>query len=242
MTERKILATLRSNFIVDMQYAFQTEDKLFLILEFVSGGELLTYITFNAQSKLKKNRAFTESNIRFYAAELIVALKLLHRHGIVYRDIKPENILVDSRGHIKLADFGLSKISDGLTFTLCGTPEYVAPEVLLNMGYDKTIDWWSFGMLLYEMYTGFTLFKNCTMTDIVRQLRSEDDLDFGHINKASPKFTNLLKSLLVKDPRKRLGFLNDACDLISHPFFENINWSDVENRTLTPPFMPAPNN
>lgn len=207
-------------------------------MEFVSGGELLTYITYSSKQKTRKKRAFSENNIRFYAAELIIALKQIHELGIIYRDLKPENILIDSDGHLKLSDFGLSKYCDALTFTLCGTPEYVAPEVLMNKGYSKNIDWWSFGMLLYEMYTGETLFKNCKMTEIVKILKGVDEVQITMANKSSPEFYDLLSATLKKDPHCRLGSANDASDLMSHPFFAHIDWEQVEGRTMAPPFVP----
>lgn len=151
MTERRILEELESPFIVKLAYAFQTEDKLYFVLEYVAGGELFFH--------LKQRGRFTEDEIRFFAAEIITFLGTLHNQGIIYRDLKPENILISKTGHLKFTDFGLSK--DGmefedreLTFSVCGTPEYIAPEIIKQHGHSSAVDWWSLGILLCELYTG----------------------------------------------------------------------------------------
>lgn len=144
--EREILDSVRSPFIVKLNFAFQTPYKLYLVMEFISGGHLFSHV--------QKQGAFTESKARFYAAEMILALGTLHQKGIAYRDLKPENILMDKYGHIKLIDFGLSKTQmrgNKMTNSVVGTIEYMAPEILQGSGYTKACDWWSFGIVLYEM-------------------------------------------------------------------------------------------
>lgn len=154
--ERNILESVKNPFVVDLIYAFQTDGKLYLILEYLSGGELFM--------QLEREGIFMEDMASFYLAEILLGLEHLHLEGIIYRDLKPENILLDCNGHIKLTDFGLCKesIFEGTqTHTFCGTIEYMAPEILLRLGHDKSVDWWSFGALMFDMLTGsvsFTLF------------------------------------------------------------------------------------
>ena len=140
-----------------MHYAFQTEDKLYMVMDFLNGGELFYH--------LRREQRFTEGRIRFYAAEIILGLQALHAQGTIYRDLKPENILLDEEGHVRLTDFGLSKqgifkINKDMTYTICGTPEYLAPEIIRSEGHGKAVDWWSLGTLLYEMYSGRPPFQN----------------------------------------------------------------------------------
>lgn len=155
-SERAILEAMHHPFIVELRYAFQTRDKLYIITDFASGGELFFW--------LKRDRVFSQARARLYAAELVLAIEALHALDIVYRDLKPENILLDADGHIRLTDFGLSKMDvrgsgpDGGTQTFCGTPEYLAPEILENAGHGKAVDWWSLGTLLYEMMAGLPPF------------------------------------------------------------------------------------
>ena len=148
-TERDLMVKINCPFIVDIKSAFQDEYKLYIVSEFLQGGDLFFH--------LHEKKKFSEDKAKFYSMELVLALDCLHKNNMIYRDLKPENVLLDSDGHIKLTDFGLSKIfetEDDKAFTVCGTPQYLAPEVLLRKGYNKSVDWWSFGCLLYEMLTG----------------------------------------------------------------------------------------
>lgn len=152
--ERNILESVKNPFVVDLIYAFQTDGKLYLILEYLSGGELFM--------QLEREGIFMEDMASFYLAEILLGLEHLHIEGVIYRDLKPENILLDSNGHIKLTDFGLCKesIFEGAqTHTFCGTIEYMAPEILLRLGHDKSVDWWSFGALMFDMLTGSVSFE-----------------------------------------------------------------------------------
>ncbi|XP_019848649.1 PREDICTED: ribosomal protein S6 kinase alpha-3 [Amphimedon queenslandica] len=229
--ERDILADVRHPFVVALEYAFQTEGKLYLVLEFLRGGDLFT--------RLSKEVMFTEEDVKFYLAELALALHHLHGLGIVYRDLKPENILLDADGHIKLTDFGLSKesVDDKKTFSFCGTVEYMAPEVVNRKGHDITADWWSFGVLMYEMLTGSLPFqgenRKATMNMILKA-------KLGMPQFLSPEAQSLLRVLFKRNPLNRLGYGTNGIDNIkAHPFFKSINWDKLYKREVMPPFKPA---
>jgi len=160
-TERDIMTLINHPFVVKLHFAFQTEDMLYFVTDFLNGGELFLHLCNEIR--------FTEDRARFYAAEMVLAISHLHENGIIYRDLKPENVLLDSSGHIKITDFGLSKMKsldnlDQMTNTFCGTPEYLAPEVIQARGHSYGVDWWSLGMLIYEMISGINPFKQISMT------------------------------------------------------------------------------
>ena len=181
MSERAILEKIHHPFLVNLNYSFQTEDKLYFILDFVNGGELFYH--------LQKEKRFSFERARFYAAEILLGLEALHNAGIIYRDLKPENLLLNSDGHICITDFGLSKqglnTPNDKTDTFCGTPEYLAPEILLGQGYGKGVDWWSFGSLLYEMLTGLPPFYSQDVQEMYRKIIN-DKLSFpSYVNEVS---------------------------------------------------------
>lgn len=239
-TERQVLEAVRqSPFLVTLHYAFQTEAKLHLILDFVSGGELFTH--------LYQRDRFKEHEVRIYIGEVILALEHLHKLGIIYRDIKLENILLDSSGHIVLTDFGLSKEflpddKEHRTYSFCGTIEYMAPEVVQcgTNGHDIAVDWWSVGVLTYELLTGSSPFtvegeKN-TQHDISRRIIKSNPPIPTYL---SPEVTDFISKLLIKDPRKRLGGgPADAEELKSHVFFKGMNWHDLARKKIPAPFVP----
>ncbi|KAI1293815.1 Ribosomal protein S6 kinase beta-1 [Halotydeus destructor] len=230
--ERNILECVKHPFIVDLHYAFQTGGKLYLILEYLSGGELFMH--------LEREGIFMEDTAAFYLAEITLALEHLHREGIIYRDLKPENILLDYRGHIKLTDFGLCKeaINDGVvTHTFCGTIEYMAPEILTRTGHAKAVDWWSLGALMYDMLTGAPPFtaENRKKT-IEKILKCKLNLP-PYI---SPDAKDLLRKLLKRQAPQRLGAgPGDAEPIKRHPFFRHINWMEVIEHRGDPPIKPA---
>lgn len=208
-----------------MHYAFQSPDRFFFALDYVNGGDLYHH--------LKKRTKLSEKDARFYACELILALDFLHEKGYIYRDLKPENILLDSEGHVKLTDFGLSRqlnMKEGeLANTFCGTPSYLAPELILRKGYDKMADWWSLGILIYEMVVGSPPFYNLNIKrcihDIVKRPHSMRDY-------FSKKLKSLINGLLEKDPSKRLGStaMGGTLSIKKHPFFNGIDWDAVLNK------------
>ncbi|KAI7830011.1 kinase-like domain-containing protein [Kickxella alabastrina] len=199
MTERSILSEVQHPFIVKLYYAFQSNSKLYLIMEYVAGGELFTHMA--------NERIFSEDQAVFYAAELVLALAHLHKLGIVFRDIKPENCLLDKHGHLVLTDFGLSKTAlgkDGRTSTFCGTPSYMAPEVLeLSTAYEFSVDWWSLGILLYEMLTGAVPFKGRAPAQISKNI-SKTKVKYP--NYMTPDAKDLIIRLLRKNPAQRIGY------------------------------------
>lgn len=230
-TENRVLQTTRHPFLIGLKYSFTTEDRLCFVMEYVNGGELFFH--------LSRERIFSEDRTRFYGAEIISAIDYLHKKGIIYRDLKLENLLLDKDGHIKIADFGLCKedITWGnTTKTFCGTPEYLAPEVLEDNDYGRAVDWWGVGVVMYEMMIGRLPFYNRDH-DILFELILMEEVRFPKTISAEAK--DLLGGLLVKDPENRLGGgAEDSRDIMNHPFFASINWSDLEKRRLTPPFKP----
>ncbi|XP_044941509.1 ribosomal protein S6 kinase alpha-6 isoform X3 [Mustela putorius furo] len=228
--ERDILVEVNHPFIVKLHYAFQTEGKLYLILDFLRGGDVFT--------RLSKEVLFTEEDVKFYLAELALALDHLHQLGIVYRDLKPENILLDEIGHIKLTDFGLSKESvdqEKKAYSFCGTVEYMAPEIVNRRGHSQSADWWSYGVLMFEMLTGTLPFqgkdRNETMNMILKA-------KLGMPQFLSAEAQSLLRMLFKRNPANRLGS-EGVEEIKRHLFFANVDWNKLYRREVQPPFKPA---
>jgi len=228
--ERNILADVNHPFIVKLQYAFQTEGKLYLILDFLRGGDLFT--------RLSKEVMFTEEDVKFYLAELALALNHLHSVGIIYRDLKPENILLDSSGHIAVTDFGLCKEGvEEKAFSFCGTVEYMAPEVVNRRGHDFSADWWSFGVLMYEMLTGRLPFQGEDRKQTMNQILKAK---LGMPTFLSPEAQSLLRALFKRNPTNRLGSgPNGIEDIKAHTFFSSIDWDQLVKKSVSPPFQPT---
>lgn len=229
--ERNILADVEHAFIVKLHYAFQTPGKLYLILDFLRGGDLFT--------RLSKEVMFTEEDVKFYLAELALALNHLHGIGIIYRDLKPENILLDQEGHIALTDFGLSKqpLDGSKTYSFCGTVEYMAPEVVNRKGHHFAADWWSFGVLMYEMLTGNLPFHGATRQETMNQILKTK---LGMPDNLSPEAQSLLRVLFKRHPQNRLGAGADGInDIKRHEFFATIDWEALVQKRIRPPFIPA---
>ncbi|KAI9750238.1 MAG: AGC protein kinase Gad8 [Chaenotheca gracillima] len=231
LAERSVLAQINNPFIVPLKFSFQSPEKLYLVLAFVNGGELFHH--------LQKEQRFDINRSRFYTAELLCALECLHGFNVIYRDLKPENILLDYSGHIALCDFGLCKLDmkdEDRTNTFCGTPEYLAPELLLGHGYTKTVDWWTLGVLLYEMLTGLPPFYDEHTNEMYRKILSEP-LHFPGPEIVPPAAKDLLTRLLDRHPERRLGF-NGASEIKAHPFFHSIDWRKLLQRKYEPTFKP----
>ena len=229
--ERDLMVRINCPFIVNIKFAFQDSVKLYIITEFMQGGEMFFH--------LHKEKRFSNDKTKFYIVEIILAIEFLHKNKMLYRDLKPENIMIDSNGHIKLTDFGLSKMvkkQKEKAFTICGTPQYLAPEILSDDGYDNSVDWWSLGCVMYELLVGKAPFK------IPKGSYLSADLYKKKIT--MPEFItsearDLISLLLVPNPKKRLGYGPDGAKKIKeHPYFEGINWEDAWNKKLTPPFVP----
>jgi serine/threonine protein kinase len=231
--ENRILRAVDHPYVVGLKFAFQAETKLYLVLDFVSGGDMFTH--------LQSQRRFNAEQVRLYAAEMVLAFEHLHRVGIVYRDLKPENILMGADGHIRLTDFGLSKEAmraHDTTSSFCGTPEYLAPEVLQNQGYGKDVDWWSLGILIFEMLVGRPPFYSENVNEMYDKIL-HDRLVFPSSVSVPPDAKDLLEKLLVRDPKKRLGTGEaDAVPIRDHQFFASMDWDKLMRKEIESTYKP----
>ena len=230
-TERDLMVTINCPFVMDIKYAFQDEIHLYLVTEFMQGGDMFFHM--HDKGLIKKERT------KFYIIELVLAIEYLHSNNMIYRDLKPENILMDKYGHIKVTDFGLSKILDDMNdkvFTLCGTPQYMAPEVIRKRGYDKGVDWWSLGCIFYEMLTGampFYIPRNQKLSPRLYQtpIKFPKNMTIEEID--------LISKLLAVDPKQRIGNgSNDAKDIKAQPYFKGVDWDKYYRQEIKPPFIP----
>ena len=235
-SERNLLTQINFPFIVEVKFAFQTDSKLFLVQEFIQGGDLFFHI--------HSGQKFSTQKTKFYLVEIILAIDFLHKNNMIYRDLKPENILIDSKGHIKLTDFGLSKIMTNIeekSFTICGTLQYIAPEIISGEGYNESVDWWSLGIIMYEMLTGKLPFK---FNFDNQEEQEQNDLNIYDKKIKYPSWIeenakDLINKLLNKDPEKRIGSGKEGAENIKkHPFFSDIDWNKALNKELRPPFIP----
>jgi serine/threonine protein kinase len=230
LTELSILSCTAHPFLIQLQWAFQTTTELFLVLDFCPGGELFYH--------LHNLGRFTEDQARFYFAEIVLALDYLHRKNIIYRDLKPENVLLDLDGHVKLTDFGLSKqlsTRDSVCYSFCGSPEYMSPEMLRQQGHGRSVDYYSLGALLYEMVTGLPPFYVKNRSEMYQAIQ-KDVLKLP--NYLSKQIRSLLAGLLQKDPSCRLGNERGFEEIKEHPWCKELNWVRISEKKKTPPFMP----
>lgn len=229
-TERSILEVVTHPFIVTLRYAFQTKQKLFFVLDYFPGGELFFH--------LGKFGRFPEHLVKFYAAQMMDALDYLHSKNIVYRDLKPENVLLGADGYIALTDFGLSKenIQDHSSATsFCGTPEYLAPEVLTRSGHGRAADWWSLGSLIYEMLSGMPPFYSQDRQKLFKKILN-DRLRVPRF--FSNEVTSLIAGLLHRDPAQRLGSTGGGEEIRQHPFFQDVDFESLRRKEVKAPFIP----
>ncbi|KAF1919386.1 kinase-like domain-containing protein [Ampelomyces quisqualis] len=229
--ERNVLAKVAGHpFITTMVASFQSLESLYMVLDYCPGGEVFSY--------LRRARRFNEPTSQFYAAEIVLILEFLHeREGVAYRDLKPENILIDAEGHLKLVDFGFAKkVEDRETYTLCGTPEYLAPEVIRNTGHGTAVDWWAFGILVYEFLVGQPPFWDQNPMKIYEQI-VEGKVRFPSAMSADAR--DLISGLCTVDTSKRLGNISGGAGRVkSHAWFKNIDWTRLYNREVNGPIVP----
>ncbi|XP_067007437.1 cAMP-dependent protein kinase catalytic subunit 3 [Anabrus simplex] len=226
--EKNILQEARHPFIVNLRWHYRDASCLYMLFDYVCGGELFSY--------LRNAGRFNTSTANFYTAEIILALEYLHGQSVVYRDLKPENLLLDRDGHLKITDFGFAKKLTDRTWTLCGTPEYLAPEIIQSKGHNKAVDWWALGVLIYEMLAGYPPFFDDNPFGIYEKILAGKIEWPRHID---PVAKDLIKKLLVQDRTKRLGNMkNGAEDVKRHRWFKGIDWQDVYYRKLKPPIVP----
>ena len=229
-TEKMIMQHVNHPFLVSLEFAFTTPGKIYFVMSFMKGGELFFH--------LKESRKFPEERARFYAAQIALGLGHLHARNIVYRDLKPENILMDELGNVYLTDFGMAKMlpEGGSTASFVGTPEYLAPEIIACTGHNIMADWWSFGILIYEMMVGIPPFYNQNI-QLMYELIQHGDLRFPQRNPLSKEAQDIISKLLERDPSIRLG-ARGVEEVKSHPYFEGINWTLLEQKKLPTPFQP----
>jgi len=231
-TEQQVLATIDCPFLAKLHWSFQTDEHLYFIMDFINGGELFYH--------LSNERCFNEPRAKFYSAQIISGIQYLHGHGIIYRDLKPENILLNNLGNVVMTDFGLSKqglvSSDSRTATFCGTPEYLAPEIIKGEDYTKAIDWWSVGTLIFEMLTGLPPFYAELEENMYHKILTAEVEIPPHF---SPEVSDLILRLLTKDSTKRL---QDPVQIKAHVWFNSIDWYQLEHLQIQPTFVPKVKN
>jgi serine/threonine protein kinase len=226
MAEKEILSTVRSPFIAKLHWAFQTRNKLHLVMDFYPGGELYYH--------LKNIRQFSENHARFYFAEILLGLRSLHRKEIAYRDLKPENIVIDVDGHARLTDFGLSRLDmyeNSMSF--CGSPEYMSPEILMGEGHSKVVDFYCLGALLYEMLVGLPPFYDRDPHKMHNRVLNED---VSLPENLTVECQDILKGLLAKDPCERLG-ANGPREIMKHPWCKDLSWKEIKKKSIKPPLQ-----
>jgi serine/threonine protein kinase len=229
VSEKNILVTLKHPLIVNMWGSFHDQRYIYMLLEYIVGGEFFTH--------LRKAGRFDNELSCFYGAQIAAIFEYCHSKNIVYRDLKPENILINADGYVKLTDFGFAKVIEHRTYTLCGTPEYIAPEVLLNKGHGKPVDWWTLGILIYEMIVGYPPFVDEDPMGIYQKILS-GKIVFPKMFDKNAK--GLVKKLLTADLGKRYGNLkNGVDDIKTHKWFKDINWQELLEKKLPATFKPV---
>ncbi|XP_011210032.1 cAMP-dependent protein kinase catalytic subunit 2 [Bactrocera dorsalis] len=232
--EKRVLLSIDFPYVVMMDFCRKDFDHLIFGLPFINGGELFTYH--------RKVRKFSEKQARFYAAQIFLGLEYLHNLQLLYRDLKPENILIDRKGYLKITDFGFAKRVETRTLTLCGTPEYLAPELIKSKPYSTSVDWWAFGVLVYEFVAGNSPFSEYNR-DVMMMYGKICDGAYKIPASFPPMLKDLISKLLVVDPSKRLGCLTNAHkDIKNHDWFKGVDWYGLLNQQIQPPYVPVISN
>ncbi|KAL4103056.1 hypothetical protein PRIC1_006793 [Phytophthora ramorum] len=228
LNEKRVMLALDHPFILKLYTTFKDRTHLYFLVELALGGELFTY--------LRRRDHFEEPIARFYIASVVLVFQHMHSKSIVYRDLKPENILLDNEGFMKLADFGLAKLVTDRTWTLCGTPDYLAPEIILNKGHDKAVDYWALGILIFELMTGSAPFYAQDPMQIYA-LIIQGNIKFpAYMGRAS---VDLVQKLLCQNPARRLGNMKHGIkDIINHRWFSSFQWESLRNKSMRPPIVP----
>ncbi|PPQ63752.1 hypothetical protein CVT24_004261 [Panaeolus cyanescens] len=230
--EQQMLASVQHPFIINLWGVFQDAGNLYMVMDFVPGGELFTL--------LRRSNRFPDPVAKFYAAEVALALNHLHKQDIVYRDLKPENILLNADGHIKIADFGFAKTCETTTWTLCGTPDYLAPEIIMQQRYNKSVDWYALGVLIFEMLSGLPPYHQSEPAP----MKLYEKITLGPTYIRFPTVfgvpaTDIILKLMETDASKRYGNLHHgAGDVFNHPWFKEVDWDKLHNREITAPYLP----
>ena len=218
-----------------MEYVFQTPMRLYFVMPFIRGGELYKHFL--------TSKRFPEEVVKFYAYQIALAIGHLHSKDIIHRDLKLENILVDEEGYLKIIDFGLAKIlkEDETTDTFCGTPEYLAPEMVSQRGHDKNVDWWALGVLIYELLVGVSPFYNRNRNVMLSKIKASRVV-FPDPKKfkisISEDCKDFICKLLDKKPSRRMGYTNGVEELMAHPWMSGVDAQDILNKEIIPPFRP----
>nr|AAB30032.1 cAMP-dependent protein kinase C subunit [Blastocladiella emersonii, Peptide, 424 aa] [Blastocladiella emersonii] len=228
LNEKGILEQIDHPFLVALHSSFQDSANLYMVMEYVTGGELFTY--------LRRSQRFSNNVAKFYAAEVVLAFEYLHSKDIIYRDLKPENLLLDAQGHVKITDFGFAKHVPDITWTLCGTPDYLAPEIIQSRGYGRAVDWYALGVLIFEMLAGYPPFYD---EDHVRMYEKILQGKVKWPSHFDPAAKDLLKRLLTTDLTKRYGNLKGGSkDIKMHKWFAGLDWTKLFNKQIPPPYTP----
>jgi serine/threonine protein kinase len=227
--EKAILASISHPYIVNLLATFQDASRIVLVLEFVTGGEMFTF--------LRRARRFDNERAKLYTAQIVSAFDYLHARNIIYRDLKPENLLFAANGVVKVTDFGFAKVVPDKTYTVCGTPEYIAPEIIRSQGHSAGADWWALGILIYEMLVGYPPYFADNPFGIYEKILSAAPIPFPPTVDKEAK--DLIKNLLQHDLTKRFGCMrNGAEDIKSHKWFKGIDWLAIDNGTHAMPWTP----